>query len=213
MYGDSLSSYELSNRCRTLENEIALQRKFNKELYPAPPKRLKKTRWNFDLLNQENQQIQQMARRAFDPANSFIPITSSSQNYDNLYSDDYTNYYQSKMKLPISTPHRVADPTVFYKKRQMLMQQKEEDEREREKAKLYERLERRRNLTVEHVDYNKKPSRYNSTQNSYINDDSRYRQRKKYYSEALSPKSKSSASDMDSTIDQFVDKIDDYKKW
>ena len=57
-------------------------KKFNKELYPAPPKRLKKTRWNFDLLNQENQQIQQMARRAFDPANSFIPITPYSQNYE-----------------------------------------------------------------------------------------------------------------------------------
>lgn len=97
------------------------------------------------------------------------------------------------------------------------MQQKEEEEREREKEKLYERLERRRNLVVEHVDINRRPSgytsHYNSTQNSFINDDSRYRQKKKYYSEALSPKSKSSASDIDSTIDQFVDKIDDYKKW
>ena len=191
--------------------EISLQKRFNEELYPAPPKRIRKTRWDFDLLNQENQQIQEMARRAFDPANSFIPINSS-RNYGFLDSEEY-DYYQSKMKLPISTPHRVADPTVFYKKRRMQMQQKEEEEREREKEKLYDKIERRRNLVVEYADYNKKPSRYNSNQNSLINDDSRYRQKKKYYSGALSPKSKSSASDMDSTIDLFVDKIDDYKKW
>lgn len=214
MYSHSSLTNDLSDRCRTLENEIALQNKFNREFYPAPPKRIKKTRWNFELLNMENQQIQEMARKAFDPANSFITIAPSSRNndYQNMYDYDY-DYYDSKMKLPISTPHRVADPTIFYKKRQILMQQKEEEERQRQKEKLYDRLEQRRNLVIEHVDYRKSPNRYGASNNSYISDDSRYKQRRKYVSDVYSAKSKNSASDMDSTIEQFVDKIDDYKKW
>ncbi|OHT03683.1 hypothetical protein TRFO_28804 [Tritrichomonas foetus] len=225
------SPKELDNRCKALEFEISMHNQFDSELYPTRPNRIKKTRWNFELLNTENQQIKQMARKAFDPAHAFVSIPENCTPNDkyarNQFSDyngcncynPYGPYYPNNdvrnVKPMISQPHRVSDPAVFRLHRQQMRDENEEEE----KYCQHVRSEPHRPF-IEQIDFGRNQrnsNQNNSSNNSSLNDRSeQYNQklkRNRGNHSSLSSRSKTSASDLDSTIEQFVDKIDDFKKW
>ena len=178
-----MSARELRKRCRDLEYEMSIRNQFVVEFLPSVPNRMKKTRWNFDQLNLENQQIKKMALRAFDPVNSFAPIV----NYDD---DQYSE--PIRIKPTITAPHRAK---VAYAN----------NYRKKSSSSDFDRYTNSiKNQSVQQVDLAKDNS------NSYY---SKIRERIKERGNSVSGKSYGSLSNMDSTIEQFVDRIDEFKRW
>lgn len=183
------SSYtQLRRRCHKLEKDIAIQKKFDEAFYPKPPKQIKTKRWNFDSLNIENYQINQIARQAFDPSRSFISnyyFNSQSNNDNNPFQYDYEPSHilrSSQSSLSIFRPHRIVGQD----------QNSPQNILGYEKKAVSNRKQQMHKIPISAYEYN-------LIENPNSNE--------------LSPRSKTPNSDFDSTVEQFVDAIDDFKKW
>lgn len=158
----------LDKRLAAVEGEIAINENLNAEFAPRRPKKLKPTRWDFGALARENDYLNELARRAFDPMNGFTEFPKLEK------------WDDSPCIPSIRVPHRIGH--VFEV--------------------------RRRNVD---------PPRYGAKDVTYdslviVPDSTSVPS----YSRIQTPRatlSRSSGTDLDETIDQFIDKIDEFQRW
>ena len=155
----------LDRRFAEVETEIAMNETLNAEFAPRRPKRLKPTRWDFGGLARENDYINELARRAFDPLNGFAECPKMGRRRD------------EPCVPAIQVPHRIG-PVIEARRRNV------EPPRYRAKEPVYD------SLTI-------------------IPDTTSY-SRTRTPSVTLS---RSSGTNLDETIDQFIDKIDEFQRW
>jgi hypothetical protein len=93
----------LAARFAKVEEEIARNAEFNQEFMPSKRKRLRAKRWEFGSLDRENDEINSLARRAFDPMNVI---------YSNPRRRDAPEYDEISAPPPIDQPHRVRLPAT-----------------------------------------------------------------------------------------------------
>lgn len=143
-------------------------------------RRTKKTRWDFESLNKENEQINQMALKAFDPVRC-IP---------KMRVEPYDPSLERDIGTAITAPHRITDKPVATQ-----LRRKTTFANDSLSVNSHDMRETINHLSQSRV-INKTSSR-NMTDSYSRTSQSRY----------------TGSTDLDETIDKFVDKIDEFGKW